>query len=205
MRLHLKESPGGFAPRPPPERAALDRHFRAGAIALCVLLALAGCKKADMYQQQSYRTYDRNPGLPGDTTEQNPVEHTVAQEQPDTPVPQPAIATAQTLARGQQRYDIFCTPCHGTTGAGDGMIVLRGFPHPPDFTTNRLLRATAQHFYDTITYGKGDMYSYAARVPPSDRWAIAAYIRALQLSRHAVIAALPQQDQALIASAEPTR
>jgi len=175
---------------------------------LCALLALAfctGCKKADMYQQQSYRTYDRDPGLPGETTEQNPVPNTVAQEQPDKPVPQPAIATAQLLARGQQGYDIFCTPCHSATGAGDGMIVLRGFPHPPDFITDRLLHATAQHFYDTITYGKGDMYSYADRVPPADRWAIAAYIRALQLSRHAVIAALPQQDQARIASAEPAR
>jgi mono/diheme cytochrome c family protein len=175
---------------------------------LCVLVALAcctGCKKADMFQQQSYRTYDRDPGLPGETTEQNPVANTVAQEQPDKPVPEPTIATAQLLARGQQRYEIFCTPCHGATGTGDGMIVLRGFPHPPDFTSERLLHATAQHFYDTITYGKGDMYSYADRVPPADRWAIAAYIRALQLSRHAVIAALPQQDQARIASAEPAR
>jgi mono/diheme cytochrome c family protein len=175
---------------------------------LCALVALAcctGCKKANMYEQQSYRSYDRDPGLPGDATEQNPVPNTVAQEQPDKPVPEPVAATAQLLARGRQRYEIFCTPCHGTAGDGQGMIVLRGFPRPPDFASGRLLHASAQHFYDTITNGKGEMYSYAARVPPADRWAIAAYIRALQLSRHAVIAALPQQDQARIAAAEPAR
>jgi mono/diheme cytochrome c family protein len=179
--------------------------IRAG---LCLLIALAccaGCKKANMYEQESYRNYDRDPGLPGETTEQNPVPNTVAQEQPDRPVPQPALATATLLARGQQRYDIFCTPCHGETGAGDGMIVLRGFPRPPDLVSDRLLHASAQHIYDTITNGKGEMYSYAARVPPADRWAIAAYIRALQLSRHVVIATLPQQDQARLASAEPAR
>jgi mono/diheme cytochrome c family protein len=179
--------------------------IRACICAVVALVCCAGCKKADMYEQQSYRNDDRNPGLPGETTEQNPVPNTVAQEQPDTQVPQPAVATASLLARGQQRYEIFCTPCHGSTGAGDGMIVLRGFPRPPDFTNDRLLRATAKHFYDTISNGKGDMFSYAALVPPADRWAIAAYIRALQLSRHAVIAALPQQDQARLASAEPPR
>jgi len=168
------------------------------AFLLFALLAIAGCKKADMAQQESYRNYDRDPGLPGETTEQNPVPNTLAQEQPDTPVPQPAIATAQLLARGQQRYTIFCAPCHGATGDGGGMIVLRGFPRPPDFTIARLLHAPARHFYDTITSGKGDMYSYASRIPPADRWAIAAYIRALQLSRHAVIAALPPEDRSRI-------
>jgi mono/diheme cytochrome c family protein len=170
------------------------------ALFLWTLLAIAGCKKADMAEQQSYRNYDRDPGLPGETTQQNPVPNTIPQEQPGTPVSQPAIATAQLLARGQQRYEIFCTPCHGAAGDGNGMIVLRGLPRPPDFTSARLLQAPAKHFYDTITHGKGDMYSYASRIPPADRWAIAAYIRALQLSRHAVIAALPPEDQARIGS-----
>ena len=170
------------------------------ALLLCALLALTGCKKADMAEQQSYRNDDRDPGLPGETTEQNPVPTTIAQEQPGKPAPQPAIATRQILARGQQRYEIFCTPCHGATGDGNGMIVLRGFPRPPGFTSARLLQAPARHFYDTIANGKGDMYSYAAQIPSADRWAIAAYIRALQQSRHAVISALPPDDQSRIAS-----
>jgi mono/diheme cytochrome c family protein len=173
-------------------------------LALASLVCCAGCKKENMYEQQSYRSYDRDPGLPGDATEQNPVANTVAQEQPDRPVPQPAVATAQLLSRGQQRYGIFCSPCHGATGDGRGMIVERGFPQPPDFTNARLLNASAQHFYDTITNGKGSMFSYADRVPPADRWAIAAYIRALQLSRHAMVASLPPQDPAHRATAEQT-
>jgi len=169
--------------------------------AMLAIAAGAGCKKADMYQQQSYRSYDRDPFLPGEATEQNSVAGTVAQDQPDTTMPQPALATASLLARGQQRYEIFCTPCHGAGGAGDGMIVQRGFPRPADFISERLLHAPAKSFYDTITGGKGEMYGYAELVPPADRWAIAAYIRALQLSRHAVIASLPAQDKARIEAA----
>jgi mono/diheme cytochrome c family protein len=81
------------------------------------------------------------------------------------------------------------------------MIVQRGFPHPPDLASDKLERAPARLFYDTITHGHGVMYSYAARVPPADRWAIAAYIRALQLSRHAPVASLPAQDRAQLAQA----
>lgn len=170
---------------------------------LAAILLVASCKKQDMYQQQSFRNYDSDPGLPGATSEQNPVPGTVALEQPGQPVPQPAFATAALLARGEQRYTIFCTPCHGATGDGGGMIVLRGFPRPPDLASARLLKASAQHFYDTIMHGQGAMYPYADRVAPADAWAIAAYIRALQLSRHATIAALPEPDQARIAAAEP--
>jgi mono/diheme cytochrome c family protein len=174
------------------------------AILICGLAAIAccaGCKKADMYEQQSYRTDDRDPGLPGETTEQNPVAGTVAQEEPGKAVKQPERITAVLLARGQQRYDIFCAPCHGASGDGDGMIVRRGFPRPPDLASERILHEAASQLYDTIGRGKGDMYGFAGAVPPADRWAIAAYIRALQLSRHAVIASLPAQDQARITGA----
>lgn len=101
---------------------------------------------------------------------------------------QPALAPTLDLAllqRGQERYRIYCTPCHSELGDGHGMVVQRGFPQPPSYLLDRLRRAPVQHFYDVITNGYGAMYSFADRVQPSDRWAIAAYIRALQLSQAA--------------------
>jgi mono/diheme cytochrome c family protein len=97
----------------------------------------------------------------------------------------PVDVTASTYRRGEERFDIFCAPCHGATGSGDGMVVQRGFPAPPSYHTNRLRTALNRHFYDVITQGYGAMYPYADRVSRQDRWAIVAYIRALQLSRHA--------------------
>ena len=95
------------------------------------------------------------------------------------------------LERGQQRFDIYCSPCHSRVGDGDGMIVQRGFPHPPSYFIDRLIKAPDQHFYDVITHGYGAMYSYADRVEPADRWAIIAYIRALQASASAGLADVP--------------
>jgi mono/diheme cytochrome c family protein len=111
--------------------------------------------------------------------------------------PQPLVAknplpiTARTLARGRERFDIYCSPCHSVVGDGDGMIVRRGFPSPPSYHTDRLRNAPDAHFYGVITNGYGMMYSYADRVAPDDRWAIVAYIRALQLSQYARIADVP--------------
>jgi mono/diheme cytochrome c family protein len=98
--------------------------------------------------------------------------------------------TQALLERGQERYRIYCTPCHSETGDGEGMIVQRGFKHPPSFHDERLRDAPVDYFYDVITNGYGDMYSFAARIPPQDRWAITAYIRALQLSQNASAADL---------------
>src|SRR5438067_9614077 len=107
----------------------------------------------------------------------------------------PVSLTPQLLARGRERYDIYCSMCHGRTGNGNGMIVQRGFPVPPSYHIDRLRNAPIGHFYDVITNGYGVMYSYAARVEPADRWAIAAYIRALQLSHDAKFDELPPDDQ----------
>ena len=85
--------------------------------------------------------------------------------------------TPQLLARGRERYDIYCAVCHGATGEGNGEIVQRGFPAPPTYHSERLRNAPIGHFYDVITNGYGVMYPYATRVAPNDRWAIAAYIR----------------------------
>jgi mono/diheme cytochrome c family protein len=99
------------------------------------------------------------------------------------------------MQRGRQRYDIFCSPCHGLTGEGDGMVVQRGYRRPPSFNVERLRQAAPGHIYDVIKNGFGAMPDYAAQVPVHDRWAIVAYIRALQLSQHAAAATLPPDAQ----------
>jgi mono/diheme cytochrome c family protein len=107
----------------------------------------------------------------------------------------PFPITRQVLERGRERYNIYCTPCHGYTGEGRGMIVQRGFPQPPSYHTDRLRQAPVGHLYDVISNGYGAMYSYAARISPEDRWAIVAYIRALQLSQHATADDVPEAER----------
>jgi cbb3-type cytochrome c oxidase subunit III len=103
------------------------------------------------------------------------------------------------LLRGQERYDIFCSPCHDRTGAGQGMIVRRGYRAPPSYHIDRLRAAPVGHFFDVISHGFGAMPDYAAQVPVQDRWAIVAYIRALQLSQNARLANVPEKErQALL-------
>jgi mono/diheme cytochrome c family protein len=106
----------------------------------------------------------------------------------------PLPVTRALLACGQQRYNIYCAPCHGRSGDGAGMVVQRGFPAPPSYHTDRLRHAADSHFYQVISDGYGVMYPYADRVTPHDRWAIVAYIRALQLSQHATRDRLDAQD-----------
>lgn len=105
----------------------------------------------------------------------------------------PFEITQDVLERGQERYNIFCAPCHAPDGYGRGMIVQRGFPMPPSFHSERLREAPVGYFFDVITNGFGVMYPYGYRVPPQDRWAIIAYIRALQLSQHANIEDVPAE------------
>ena len=104
--------------------------------------------------------------------------------------------TRSLLERGRSRYDIYCAPCHSEAGDGDGMIVRRGFPRPPSFHSERLRSASDEHLYAVITHGYGVMYSYAGRVPPDDRRAIVAYIRALQLSQNATLDELSAEARA---------
>ena len=107
----------------------------------------------------------------------------------------PPPVTLALLERGQQRFRIYCTPCHSEVGDGRGMIVQRGFPPPPSYHIARLRDAPVEHFYDVITNGYGVMYSFAYRVQPEDRWAIAAYIRALQRSQDATAADLTPEER----------
>jgi mono/diheme cytochrome c family protein len=107
----------------------------------------------------------------------------------------PFPITRQDLARGRERFNIFCSPCHGLLGDGQGMIVQRGFPPPTSYHIDRLRQAPVGHFFDVITNGYGRMYSYASRVPPEDRWRIIAYIRALQFSQRATINDVPENER----------
>ena len=99
------------------------------------------------------------------------------------------------MARGQERFNIYCSPCHGRTGQGDGMIVRRGYRKPPTYHQDRLRDAPIGHFFDVMTNGFGAMPDYAAQVTVRDRWAIAAYIRALQLSEHATVNDVPPAER----------
>ncbi len=107
----------------------------------------------------------------------------------------PAMLNDETLKRGQNRFNTFCSPCHGRVGDGGGMIVQRGFPSPNSFHSDSVRSKPAGYYFDVITNGFGRMYSYASSVPVGDRWAIVLYIRALQLSQHVPIAELPSVDK----------
>ena len=107
----------------------------------------------------------------------------------------PFPVTAEVMARGQQRFNIYCAPCHSELGDGNGMIVQRGYKRPPSYNTDRLRKAPIGYFFDVMTNGFGAMPDYAGQVPAQDRWAIAAYIRALQLSQHSPLKDLPKDEQ----------
>lgn len=155
-------------------------------------LALGGCDQS-MTVQPRYRAYARADLWPDGTAARPLPEHTVAQGDVarDAALANPPPVTAALIARGQDRFDIYCAPCHGLGGMGDGMVVQRGFPAPPSFASPRLRAASARHIVDVITNGYGVMYSYAARVAPADRWAIVAYVRALQAAGGVPLADVP--------------
>lgn len=198
--------------------------MRGAACIGAILLALTGCERAmhDMYDQPRYRPLRPAPTLPQGASSQPLPEQSVvrsrgalaatssgiegedeaiatarAQGAPTMPYP----VTTALVQRGQERYSIYCAPCHSPSGDGDGRIVERGFPRPPSLHIDRLREATDRHFYDVITNGYGIMYSYADRVSPADRWAIVAYIRALQLSQNADASRLPPDVRAQLPGA----
>jgi mono/diheme cytochrome c family protein len=115
----------------------------------------------------------------------------------------PIPITAEAINRGQERYNIFCAPCHDRTGGGRGMVVQRGYRQPPSMHIDRLRQVEAGHFFDVMTNGFGAMPDYRAQVPPRDRWNIVAYIRALQLSQHATASDIPGGDPTKLAQPAP--
>jgi mono/diheme cytochrome c family protein len=157
-----------------------------------VALLLSACDLS-MTQQRKLSTYAPTSLWPDGTSARALPDNAVAQGDVARAMEaqRPPPMTAGLLTRGQQRFGIFCAPCHGLAGDGDGIIVAHGFPAPPSYHVDRLLAAPAQHFFDVMTSGYGAMFSYADRVDVRDRWAIAAYIRALQLSRRVTAAEAP--------------
>ena len=181
---------------------------------LMLALVLGGCEKTfeNMYDQPRYKPLAPSPLWADGRASRPPVGGTVAHSEgtladsssgrlgqvaaePEEPSEndnaQRRTWTLPFLERGQQRFGIFCAPCHGDAGDGDGMIARRGFPHPASFHSDRLRNASDEHLYAVITRGYGAMYSFGASVPPDDRRAIVAYVRALQLSRNARLADVP--------------
>ena len=155
-------------------------------VASGLVLLLAGCDQS-MTVQPRNRGYSSSALWPDGTSARPLPAHTVARGDlaRDAAIANPPPISADLVARGRERYDIYCSPCHGLSGRGDGMIVQRGFPAPPDYHSPRLRAVSAAHLFDVVTNGYGVMYSYAARVDPTDRWAIVAYIRALQTAQGA--------------------
>ena len=161
---------------------------------LAIALALAGCEDQSMTRQNRYATYGPAALFPDGAEAQPLPDGVVAQGDlaRAAEIAKPPQVDARLLAHGRERYDIYCSACHGLSGKGDGMVVRRGFPAPPSYHSARLRAAPAQHFFDVISNGYGVMYSYAARVEPRDRWAIVAYIRALQEAQNAKLAEIPE-------------
>ncbi len=119
------------------------------------------------------------------------------------PAPTAPRATIDALRRGRERYDIYCAPCHSVSGDGDGMVVRRGFPAPTSLHAAPMRAASDTHLFDVITSGYGLMYPFADRIGPADRWAIVAYVRALQLSQHASVRDVPQSEQRVLLEEAP--
>lgn len=152
-------------------------------VLVLVCLALCSCKVQDqaMRRQKKYVTYAPS-ALWRDGAAARPLPDHVIPTDVSVSSARPRVTDAL-IARGRQVYEIYCTPCHGYDGSGGGTAVARGFPQPPSYHSDRLLGASAQHFFDVITNGYGVMYPYRSRVQERDRWAIIAYIRALQLTQ----------------------
>jgi mono/diheme cytochrome c family protein len=165
---------------------------------LVAALSLAACDQ-NMDVQPRYSEYAKAPAFRAGVL-RNPPKGSIARDEAayDRAVTARPALTAALLERGRERFGIFCSPCHGAGGDGNGIIVQRGMPKPTSYHDERLRTADDQYLFDVITNGHGAMYSYASRVPPSDRWAIVAYIRALQLSRHASIEDVPPEQRAAL-------
>jgi mono/diheme cytochrome c family protein len=163
--------------------------MRSGALAAALALGLtaAGCRQ-EMDVQPKLLPNGPASGFADNAADRPLPANTVARTDSDDDAPPPPVTLAL-VERGRERFDIFCAPCHGRAGDGKGIVVQRGFPEPPSYHVPRLVTASAQHFFDVITQGYGVMYPYGSRVPPADRWAIIAYIRALQLSQNRDLAA----------------
>jgi len=170
-------------------------------------LLLAGCRQ-DMHDQPRFKPFAKSDFFADQRSARPQIEGTIARGQlrSDELLETGKVAgkpsdlfpfaiTASVLERGRDRYDIYCSPCHGRTGLGDGMIVRRGFRRPPSFHLDRLRQAPPGYIFDVTSRGFGAMPDYATQVPVSDRWAIVAYLKVLQRSQRATVADVPARDR----------
>lgn len=163
---------------------------------LVVAISAAGCDQR-MIDQEKDKPYGRSELFDDGSVNRAPPAGTVARGDLDWAAAlevRPPMTMAL-LERGRERYAIYCVPCHGASGNGRGIVVAHGMPAPPSFHTERFRGVPARHFVRVITEGRGAMYSYAARLPPRDRWAVAAYIRALQLAQEPQEVAAPSPER----------
>jgi len=172
-----------------------------------MLCATVGCRQ-DMHDQPKYEPLEASTFFTDGRASRPLVPGTVARGQlrEDTHLYAGQVAgkpaetfpfpiDLKTIERGQQRYNIYCSPCHDRVGNGDGMVVRRGLRRPPSYHIDRLRQAPPGYFYDVITNGFGAMQDYAAQISVRDRWAIVAYVRALQLSQNATLADVPETER----------
>jgi cytochrome c553 len=186
-----------------------NRAARASAalLVLASLSAVAACRQ-DMHDAPRYKPLQESDIYPDKRSSRPLIEGTVARGflrdddvfytgmQAGAPVERiPMPLTLAVVERGRERFDVFCAPCHGVAGDGDGMIVKRGYKRPTSYHDPRLRNERAGYFFDVMTRGFGQMPDYAAQISPKDRWAIVAYIRALQLSQHASVGDLSAEDK----------
>jgi mono/diheme cytochrome c family protein len=185
----------------------MNRCIVRGALG-ALLLSAAGCD--NMKHQSHSQPMDSSSQFSNGTSARTPPPHTVPQGPADSPAELngeeggrmltrlPVPLTAALLARGRDRYAIYCSMCHGEDGYGSGIVVERGFPRPESFHTDRLRAAPVGQLYQAISRGVGVMYPLADRIAVSDRWAIVAYLRALQRSQHAALDDVPEAERAAL-------
>jgi mono/diheme cytochrome c family protein len=196
---------------------SLDTARRSACATVVAMLLLAGCRQ-DMQDQPRYKPLAGTDFFADHRASRPQVEGTVARghlridearytgkidgnDIDQFPIP----ITKADIERGQTRFNIYCTPCHGRVGDGNGMVVLRGYRQAASYYTDKLERAPVGHYFDVITNGFGAMPSYASRIVPDDRWRVIAYIRALQLSESATLSDVPADQRQNLTVEPPPR
>ena len=166
------------------------------AIGLLAIFVLAGCDQK-MAEMPKRNPFDTSPLFSDNAADRPQVAGTVAADADLSPTPDalPAALPLEMLQHGRDRFEVFCSPCHAYDGHGNGRVVQRGFPNPPDLHSAQIVGLADRQIFDVITNGYGIMFPYGGRVPPADRWAIVAYIRALQLSQNATINDVPPSER----------
>ena len=207
MRTSVRETTHNAEHAEPAEKACSASSAVSALIVVIVAVLVSGCRQ-DMHDQPKYVPMRESTFFTDARSARPLLEGTVARGHlhdddllyggkvngRDATM-FPFRVDAAVMARGRERFNIYCSPCHGRTGQGDGMVVRRGYRRPPSMHQDRLRDAPVGHFFDVMTNGFGAMPDYAAQIKAEDRWAIVAYVRALQLSEHATVADVPVSER----------